>query len=114
MNKMIQMSNNEIPALFWMVIITGLSSLFGLILFYIAMLLKDTRSTVQEVTKTVEKSNNILDEVEGVVTTARESVSLLKDTASEINRSIVTPVRSIGSILHTLSGFLDGFRDNKK
>jgi cell division protein FtsB len=104
------MDNNQIPALFWMVIITGLSSLLGLILFYCAMLLKDTRSTVQELTKTVAKSNKLLDEVDDVVITAKESVSLLKDTATEINRSVVAPVRSLGSVLHTLSGFVEGFR----
>ncbi len=102
------MDQNTIPALFWMVIIFGLSVLLGLILYYLAMLLKDSRETVKEVTKTVSKSNKLLDEVDEVVVDAKESVKLFKETATEINKSIVMPVRSIGSVLYTISGFLNG------
>jgi hypothetical protein len=32
----------EIPAWFWMIVVAGLSGMVGLILFYLAMLLKET------------------------------------------------------------------------
>jgi hypothetical protein len=66
---------NEIPAIYWMIVIGGLSVMFGLILYYVAMLFKETsltvattrevvsdsRSLVQNSNKLLEQANEIVD-----------------------------------------------------
>lgn len=105
---------NEIPALFWMVIITGLSVLLGMILYYLAMILKEARNTMGEVTKTVQKSNVLLDDAAEVVSVAKSSAKKLEGTVDEVNQAVVQPLRTIGSALHAVSGFIGGFRGTEE
>ncbi|MCA9376897.1 hypothetical protein H6763_02910 [Candidatus Nomurabacteria bacterium] len=106
--------DNQIPAVFWMVVISGLSILLGMILYYLAMILREATNTMSEVTKTVQKSNVLLDDAAEVVSVAKTSAKKLEETVDEVNKAIIVPVRSIGSVLHTVSGFIEGFRDNSE
>ena len=105
---------NEIPAIFWMVIISGLSVLLGLILYYFAMILREATNTMSEVTKTVQKSNLLLDDAAEVVSVAKTSAKKLEGTVDTMNEAVLVPLKSIGSVLHTLSGFISGFRGSEE
>lgn len=103
-----------IPPIFWMIIIVVGVGFGSLVLYEIAMLIKeskeavrDSRTIIVESQKTVEKANNMLDEVQEIVIN-------VKDTVSEISSTIISPVRKIGGMLTVASSFVEGVTGKKK
>jgi predicted PurR-regulated permease PerM len=58
------MLGNDIPAAFWMVIISAITLMFCLILYYFAM-------TIRQTSKTVENANRITDEIAHIASDIR-------------------------------------------
>lgn len=106
--------SNEIPALYWMVLIAVLSGFFAAILFYTAMLIKELATTVVDAREIVKNSNKIVLESTEILSDAREVVSMVKGTVTEVNSTIIEPIRRVGSLLTMVTGFVDGFTGNKE
>jgi Na+-transporting methylmalonyl-CoA/oxaloacetate decarboxylase gamma subunit len=115
--KLILLSLNKmetIPPIYWMIIIVIGVGFVCLVLYEIAMLIReskeavrDSRAVIVESQKTVEKANNMLDEVQSIVSTT-------KDTVAEISKSIISPVRKISSLLGVASSFVEGVQGKRK
>lgn len=104
------MDNNAIPAVFWMIVISVVSGMFTLILYYVAMLVRESTSTLREVQGTIRDSREILQGAKKIVEDSSEIVSVvkgsvgnLKTTLDEFNTMLLVPIRSISSFI---SGFL--------
>ena len=93
-----------IPVEFWMLVIGALTVLFCLILFYVAMLVREATFTMSEVTKTIVDSRKLIQNTNAIVADVRETVDGLKGTISEVNDSIVGPIRGIGKIIGSILG----------
>lgn len=104
------MNFEEIPAIFWMIVISCLSALFGMVLYYLAMSLKESNNTMKEVTITVQKTNKILDETDEILKETREVIEQTKMVVEEVNQTIVVPARSVGSVLTGIAGFFQGLK----
>lgn len=109
-----------IPAWFWMTVIAFLTVLFGLILYYVAMLIRETTATMSEVKATltdsrklIQNANVIVEDSMGIVKDVKDSVSKLKGTVDEVNEMILVPVRKVGNILETVLSFVEGFISKK-
>lgn len=108
---------DTIPPVYWMVLISVVSVFICLILYYIAMLVKETTNTMVEVKEvvretrdTITKTNKILDESTEVLASAKRTTLMIESSVSELNQSIVQPVKRIGSIISSVSNFVEGFK----
>jgi hypothetical protein len=84
-----------------MVIISVLIGFICFVLYQFGALLMESKNTVVEARKAISKLNPLLDDVTDIVATS-------KDTAYEVNKLIIRPVRKISSILSVASGFMEG------
>jgi hypothetical protein len=93
----------EIPSIYWMIIIAVPVAFFTFILFELAMFIKDSRGIITEAKETLNKTNKILSDTQEIITTA-------KSTVNEVKESIVTPIRSIGNVLSSITAFISGLK----
>jgi len=101
------MTGNEIPAWFWMVVIAWLAALAGLILFYIAMVMKETASTIAETREVVKSSNKLVAESTEIVADLKDSAKLLSTAMKDVSESILPPIKRIGVLLNSITSILD-------
>jgi uncharacterized protein YoxC len=92
-----------IPSVYWMIIIALPVAFFTFILYELGMLIRESRGVVKESQITLKKTNKILDDAQEIVSTA-------KSTVNEVNQAIITPVRTIGSLLANISAFIQGLK----
>lgn len=91
---------NEIPSWFWMIIIAGLSGMFGMILFYTAMLVKEGSLTVRE-------ARFILKESRDLITSAKDVFHKLNGMLGKIQRTVETVSNYIIQPFALISGFIE-------
>jgi predicted alpha-1,6-mannanase (GH76 family) len=103
----------ETPSIFWMFVIGGLSALFGGILFYTAMLVKELAQTVVESRDVIKNANKIVEESVEIVVDAKDVIKMLKGTVSELNDAVIEPIRRVGSTINMVLSFVDGFTGKK-
>jgi methyl-accepting chemotaxis protein len=96
-----------IPSWYWMTIITFLTALFGLILYYVAMLVKETTSTMSEVKVTIADSRKLIQNANQIVEDVQDTVSNVKGTIDQLNESILQPVKQVGDMV---KGFLGSIK----
>jgi uncharacterized membrane protein len=82
-----------------MVIITWLAAMFGLILFYVAMVMKETASTVGATREVIVTSNKLVQESGEMVSNLNATTRIVKETAEEVSQNIVGPIKTIGTFL---------------
>lgn len=106
-----------IPAIYWMILIGVVTGFICLILYYIAMLLKETKETVTEAKYIVRESkglvkhaNKMLEEATEIVGIAKKGVIALESIVHEVKDQIIKPIRSIGNVFSTFSSLLEGFK----
>lgn len=106
-----------IPPVFWMILISVLAVFFCLILYYIAMLFKETSETVKEVKYVVKESKGMVKNVEKILEESSEIVSAVKratimveGTISELKEHIIEPVKKIGGVFSMVGSFFEGFK----
>jgi uncharacterized protein YoxC len=87
----------EIPAWFWMVVVAGLSGMLGLIMYYTAMLLRETTLTVKEVKYLVVEFHDILDSTKMLMEKVNRAVDTLSATVEAVSESILRPLAVVGS-----------------
>lgn len=100
------MNTNTIPALYWMIVIGVLSGMFTLILYYIAMLIKEATNTLKEVKSTIQDSREIIrgtkkivDDTSEIVSELKGSLGNIKNTIDEFNDVLTLPIKSVSSII---------------
>jgi uncharacterized protein YoxC len=95
----------EIPSIYWMIIIGVPVGFFTFILYQLGMFIKDSRGIVTEAKQTLNKTNKMLDDAQEIVNTA-------KSTVNEVQQSIITPIRAIGNVLSRISGLVERLKRN--
>lgn len=99
-----------IPAIYWMILIVFPVGFFTFILYQLAMVIKDSRGLVQNSTKILEETNITLSKTNAILDDVQKIVSTTKGTVEEINTAVIQPVRSISSLLSSLTGFISGLK----
>jgi len=87
--------NNEIPAEFWMIIISILTAALVYILYYVANTFKQLSATLEEVSEVVATSNEIVLEAKEIVT--------------DVRTVIINPLLKIGSVIQSISRLAEKF-----
>ncbi len=100
-----------------MIVIGFLALFFCLILYYIAMLFKETSETVSEVKDIVKESKGmvknvekILEESSEIVGAAKRTTLMIEDTTSEVKEHVIQPIKKIGGVFSMIAGFAEGFK----
>lgn len=101
------MTGNEIPAWFWMIIIAWLAVLLGLILYYIAMVMKETAGTIKETSEVVKSSNKLVTESTEILSDLKGTAKMLNTVMKEVSDSILPPIKKIGTLLNAVTTVLD-------
>jgi len=102
------MTGNEIPAVFWMVIISVVTAFVCFILYYVAIVMKQTAGTIGETKEVVKSSNKLIAESTEIVTDLKDSAKMLKGAMQDVSESIIPPIKKIGTFLNTVTSLLDG------
>ncbi len=99
---------DQIPAWFWMLIIGGLSVVIGMILFYTAMLVRESVMTLREFRFMLVELHDILDSSKLLL----EKVNRVADTASSVvdsfSRTVMKPLSVVSSFMDNLTGRFGG------
>lgn len=104
---------DTIPPIFWMIIVSVLTIMTCIILYYIAMLVKETKITVADSREIMKQATKTLQQVELIVNDVQASVSTVRGTVEEVNQSILGPVRKIAGGILTASVFLNSLKKKK-
>lgn len=105
---------NEIPAEFWMVIVSVVTLFLVLIMYQFAMLLKETTKTMSETSKVVTELQETVKKANIVLEDASEVVSMTKTTVEEVQSNVVQPVLRIASVVGIVSDLVDTFTGSAK
>jgi uncharacterized protein YoxC len=93
----------EIPAIFWMLIVGILVVFVCYVLYQLAMLLKESRDSIKGVNKAVEDINNIVSEVNGIIDTVKTPVL-----------QITGALHGISTVASVISGIVEGFKSGEE
>jgi len=105
---------DTIPPVFWMIIVSVLTVMTCLILYYIAMLIKETRTTVVDARETMKQATKMLQQAELIVNDVQSSIASIRGTVEEVNQSILAPIRKIAGGILTASAFLGGLKKKEQ
>lgn len=93
----------EIPSIFWMIIVGVLTAFVCYVLYQLAMFIKESRNSVKGVNKAVEDINNIVSEVNGIIDSVRTPVL-----------QIAGALHGISAFTSAVSGIIEGFKSGEK
>ncbi len=106
-----------IPPIYWMVLIAVITVFVCLILYYVAMLFKETSETVSEVRNIVKESKGIIKNVEKImeesteiVGAAKRTTLMVENTVGEVKEQVVQPIKKIGGIFSMVASFFEGMK----
>jgi SNF family Na+-dependent transporter len=105
---------SDIPAWFWMVIIAGLSGMLGLIMYYMAMLLRESTLTVRETKYIIVEFHDILDSMKMFLEKANRIADTTASTIETVSTSILKPLAAIGVWVNGVRSFVSEFTGEKK
>ncbi len=94
---------DQIPSVFWMIVISVLTIFLSYALYHLAMLLNESRSTVSQLKITLKEVNGIVSEVSSMIDGIKTPVS-----------QITGVVQRVSSAFSVVSGIMDGFKSGKK
>lgn len=99
----------SIPAWFWMVIITGLSGMLGLIFFYVAMLMRETTMTVREFRYMLVEFHDIIDSSRVAIDRINHIIGTISTTVETISSTLLRPLSVFTTLFAGLRGFASRF-----
>lgn len=105
---------NEIPPIYWMIVIGAIALMVCVVLFYIAMVLLESKKAIVESRKIMEDAGKTLRQVDLIVNDLQSSMASVRGAVEEINQSILVPIRKLGYGVSAITGFLGGLLGRKR
>ena len=93
-----------------MVIIGVGTFMLCLVLYYIAMLIKESRDAVKDSRAIIKNADQITKQAALIVDDMQETVTVLKGTVLSINETVLVPIKKIGSAITIVGDFLEGLK----
>lgn len=103
---------SEIPSWFWMIIIAGLSGVFGMILFYTAMLIRESLFTVREARLILKESRDLIASAKEAFHKLNGMFSKIQMTVETVSDSIIQPFVLISSLVGKIKSKISGLKSS--
>jgi predicted PurR-regulated permease PerM len=104
---------SEIPAVYWMIIIGVVTFMFCFVLYYVAMLIRESRDAIRDSREMLKSADEILKKTTLIVNDVQETIATVKGTVGQINEAILLPIKRIGSTITTVGDFISGFKKDR-
>ena len=75
---------NEIPPIYWMIVIGVIAIMVCVVLFYIAMVLLESKKAIEESRKIIEDAGKTLRQVDLIVNDLQVSISSVREAVGEL------------------------------
>ena len=98
----------EITATYWMIIIGFITFFFCLVLFYIVLLLKETKDTIKESKEILQSSKESIRRVGNIVNTLETTVNYAKTTVEEVSSRVLVPFNTLGNLFDRFADRVEG------
>jgi len=105
---------SEIPSVYWMIIIGCVTFMVCFVLYYIAMLLRESKDAVGDSRKIIQGLEGTMKQVDLILADVQATIATVRGTIDEVNEGIIRPIKSIGSAVSAVSGFVSGIQKEKK
>lgn len=105
---------SEISPIYWMIIIGAVTFMVCFVLYYVAMLLKESKDAVGDSRKIIQNAEQTMKQVDLILADVQGTVAIVKNTIEEINEGVIKPIKNIGSAVSAVSGFVSGLRKEKE
>lgn len=99
----------DIPSWFWMLVVAGLSGMLGLIMYYIALLLRETMLTVREFKYIVVEFRDILDSTKALMQKVNRMSDTMATTIETISGSILKPIAVVGTWVNSIKSVIEQY-----
>ena len=104
----------NIPSVYWMILIGAVTFFICFVLYQFAMLLKESTGAVKDSRKIIRDTEKLIENANSIVAEATIIVQTLKGTVLQINKSVLGPVKRIGSVLGLAESFSKGLKAGRK
>lgn len=84
-----------------------------LVLYQLAMLIRESKGAVQDSRKIIKETEETLTKANALLDEATEIVNTVKGTITEVNNAIITPIRKISMITGVATSFIEGLSKRK-
>ncbi|MHC1716507.1 MAG: hypothetical protein AB9915_01245 [Candidatus Dojkabacteria bacterium] len=105
---------SDIPSAYWMIIIGAVTLMICLVLYYVAMLLRESKDAVGDSRKIIQGLEDTMKQVDLILADVQSTISTVRGTIDEINKGIIQPIKNVGSAISAVSGFVSGIKKEKK
>lgn len=92
-----------------MLVIAGLSGMLGLIMYYLAMLLRETTLTVREARFIVVEMQDVVAESKAALKKVNKMIDSASSVVGTVSDSIIKPIVAIGGMLKTVNEYVSKF-----
>lgn len=100
---------DAIPYWFWMIIVAGLSGMLGLIMYYTAMLLRESTSTVREFKFILVEMHEILDSAKSLLEKLNHIGDTVSKTVETVSTTILQPLAVVGTWIASVKSLVGRF-----
>lgn len=94
---------NQIPAIFWMVIISIVTLCICVLIYYLAMSAKELSFSIRNMNTSMSTLNKILEKVNGIVSKAEIKVDMLLNTVDALNDTINIPIQFVKGFINKIN-----------
>ena len=98
---------DTIPSVYWMIIIGAVTFMVCLVLYYVAMLLRESKEAVTDGRSLVKDAQKTLQQADLIINDLQASITAVRGAIEEISQSILGPIRKIGAGISIASNFLN-------
>ena len=96
-----------------MIIFGFIAFFICLILFYLALLIKESRDTVRESREILQSGKESILKLGKIIEDLESTVSIAKGTMEEVSNSVLNPIRAISGFLGTVGIFASKRREKR-
>lgn len=97
---------SEIPAVYWMILIGVITVFVCLVLYYFAMLFRESTGAVKDSRKIIVEADTLIQSAKKIVDDAGIIVETGKRMIGEIEQTVMMPVRQVGEVVTSLTSYL--------
>jgi len=103
----------NIPSVYWMILIGAVTAFVCFVLYQFAMLLRESTGAVKDSRKIINDAKKLVDNANEIIEEATTIVKTLKGTVLQINQAVLVPVKKIGEVFGLAESFSKGLKSKK-